>query len=117
MKRWRRGHIHFSPAARPLLQAGSPEWSVASDAEGGTRRAGRAVTHSSKSGVCRCASYQKYYLVLIIRGCGVDILILRDIAEFCDHFRRDDYVTGGEQVLERLRKSGPTAASARALRG
>ncbi len=29
---WRRGHIHFSPVARPLLQAGSPEWSVASEA-------------------------------------------------------------------------------------
>jgi len=45
VKRWRRGHIHFSPAARPLLQAGSPEWSVASDAEGGTRRAVRAVEY------------------------------------------------------------------------
>jgi len=44
LTRWRRGHIHFSPAARPPLQAGSPEWSVASDAEGGTRRAGRADT-------------------------------------------------------------------------
>ena len=31
--RWRRSHIHFSPAARPLPQAGSQEWSVASDAE------------------------------------------------------------------------------------
>ena len=29
--RWRRGHMHFSPAARPLPQAGSPEWSVASE--------------------------------------------------------------------------------------
>jgi len=25
--------MHFSPAARPLPQAGSPEWSVASDAK------------------------------------------------------------------------------------
>jgi hypothetical protein len=32
LTRWRRGHMHFSPAARPLLQAGSPEWSVASEA-------------------------------------------------------------------------------------
>jgi len=24
--------MHFSPAARPRLQAGSPEWSVASEA-------------------------------------------------------------------------------------
>ena len=40
LTRWRRGHIHFSPAARPLLQAGSPEWSVASDAEGGSGERG-----------------------------------------------------------------------------
>ena len=46
VKRWRRGHIHFSPAARPLLQAGSPEWSVASDAEGGSgERGGPSRTH------------------------------------------------------------------------
>ena len=46
LSRWRRDQIHFSPAARPRLQAGSPEWSVASDAEGGTRRARRAVTYA-----------------------------------------------------------------------
>ncbi len=28
--------MHFSPAVRPLLQADRPEWSVASDAEGGS---------------------------------------------------------------------------------
>jgi len=33
LSRWRRGHMHFSPAVRPLLQADRPEWSVASDAE------------------------------------------------------------------------------------
>jgi hypothetical protein len=48
LSRWRRGHIHFSPAARPLPQAGSPEWSVASDAEGGSgERGGPVRTHLS----------------------------------------------------------------------
>ena len=28
--------MHFSPAVRPLLQADRPEWSVTSDAEGGS---------------------------------------------------------------------------------
>lgn len=32
LSRWRRGHMHVSPAARPRLQAGSPDWSVASEA-------------------------------------------------------------------------------------
>jgi len=36
----------------------------------------------------------------------VDVLILRDVAEFCDYFRRDDHVTGGEQVLERVGNIG-----------
>jgi len=45
VKRWRRGHMHFSPErAQAVRRAPArPEWSVASDAEGGTRRAGRAV--------------------------------------------------------------------------
>jgi len=42
----------------------------------------------------------------VTRGCGVDVLILRDVAEFCDYFRRDDHVTGGEQVLERVGNIG-----------
>ncbi len=48
VKRWRRGHIHFSPErARAVRRAPvCPEWSVASDAEGGTRRAGRATTYT-----------------------------------------------------------------------
>jgi len=47
VKRWRRGHIHFSPErARAVRRAPArPEWSVASDAEGGTRRAGRAISN------------------------------------------------------------------------
>jgi len=46
VKRWRRGHIHFSPAGpAPTGAEARPEWSVASDAEGGTRRAVRAVTY------------------------------------------------------------------------
>jgi hypothetical protein len=46
LSRWRRGHIHFSPAVRPLLQADRPEWSVASDAEGGSgERRGPFETH------------------------------------------------------------------------
>ena len=48
VKRWRRGHIHFSPErARAVRRAPArPEWSVASDAEGGTRRAVRAGTYT-----------------------------------------------------------------------
>jgi hypothetical protein len=34
-------------------------------------------------------------------------LILRDVTEFCDHFWRDEHVTGGEQVLERVGNVGP----------
>ena len=50
--RWRRGHIHFSPErARAVRRAPArPEWSVASDAEGGTRRAGRAVENHWSTG-------------------------------------------------------------------
>jgi len=51
--RWRRGHMHFSPERALVVRRAParPEWSVASDAEGGTRRAGRAVTnHPSNRG-------------------------------------------------------------------
>jgi len=48
VKRWRRDQIHFSPErARAVRRAPArPEWSVASDAEGGTRRAVRAGTYT-----------------------------------------------------------------------
>ena len=37
LSRWRRGHIHFSPAGTaPTGAEARPEWSVASDAEGGS---------------------------------------------------------------------------------
>jgi hypothetical protein len=50
VKRWRRGHIHFSPErARAVRRAPArPEWSVASDAEGGSgERGGPLHTHLS----------------------------------------------------------------------
>lgn len=50
VKRWRRGHIHFSPErARAVRRAPArPEWSVASDAEGGSgERGGPVRTHLS----------------------------------------------------------------------
>ena len=41
VKRWRRGHIHFSPAGTaPTGAEARPEWSVASDAEGGSGERG-----------------------------------------------------------------------------
>jgi hypothetical protein len=42
VKRWRRDHIHFSPErARVVRRAPArPEWSVASDAEGGSGERG-----------------------------------------------------------------------------
>jgi hypothetical protein len=42
VKRWRRGHIQFSPErARAVRRAPArPEWSVASDAEGGSGERG-----------------------------------------------------------------------------
>jgi hypothetical protein len=48
--RWRRGHMHFSPErARAVRRAPAcPEWSVASDAEGGSgERGGPLRTHLS----------------------------------------------------------------------
>ncbi|WP_246989561.1 hypothetical protein [Halorientalis marina] len=43
--------MHFSPAVRPLLQADRPEWSVASDAEGGSgERGGPVRTHQPTDG-------------------------------------------------------------------
>ena len=48
LTRWRRGHIHFSPErARAVRRAPArPEWSVASDAEGGSgERGGPSRTH------------------------------------------------------------------------
>ena len=46
--RWRRDQIHFSPErARTVRRAPArPEWSVASDVKGGTRRAVRAITYT-----------------------------------------------------------------------
>ena len=52
LSRWRRDQIHFSPAVRPLLQADRPEWSVASDAEGGSgERGGPVRPHLPADGV------------------------------------------------------------------
>jgi len=51
--RWRRDQIHCSPAVRPLLQADRPDWSVASDAAAGKRRAGRAVTNHPSNRIRR----------------------------------------------------------------
>ena len=50
LSRWRRGHMHFSPErARAVRRAPArPEWSVASDAEGGSgERGGPSRTHLS----------------------------------------------------------------------
>jgi hypothetical protein len=30
----------------------------------------------------------------VTRGCDVDVQILRDVAEVCNRFRRDDHITG-----------------------
>jgi hypothetical protein len=45
--RWRRDQMHFSPdrALAGRRAPARPDWSVASDAAAGTRRAGRAVTN------------------------------------------------------------------------
>jgi hypothetical protein len=53
--RWRRGHIHFSPERALAVRRAPacPEWSVASDAEGGMRRAGRAVPNQLSTRVRR----------------------------------------------------------------
>jgi hypothetical protein len=42
LSRWRRDQIHFSPERRPSAREGAarPEWSVASDAEGGSGERG-----------------------------------------------------------------------------
>ncbi|TKX87195.1 hypothetical protein EXE43_04350 [Halorubrum sp. SS5] len=44
LSRWRRNHIHFSPErGRAERGRASPEWSVASDAPGGSGERGEPV--------------------------------------------------------------------------
>jgi hypothetical protein len=38
----------------------------------------------------------------VARSGGVDILILRDVAEFCHDCRRHEHGAGREQILERI---------------
>jgi hypothetical protein len=70
--RWRRDQIHFSPAGTaPTGAEARPEWSVASDAEGGTRRAVRAVRTTPVSR-WRSLAHQQY-LGGIERGRTLDV--------------------------------------------
>ena len=42
----------------------------------------------------------------VTRGCPVDILILRDVTELCNDFRRHEHVTRREQILKRVEGIG-----------